>query len=296
MYMAENNSFGTKLYMNSDSSEEKHEAGCVIGIQRATRFSPNSVDNDLAILNSVVSPFKGKIVQEDNISMISALHKVVPKVIFSMARSKEALSALTELERQGVLVINSPESISNCQRSGLEVLMRANGIPVPPPDDGKGNGYWLKRGDAAAQSHGDVVFCKDKEALNAAIAEFKSRGITDYLVQSHIEGDLIKFYGVCPHAIANEKAGSFFRTFYPSDDGLSKFGDERLNGKAQHFAFNKRALQREAEQVACLTGVAIYGGDAIVSADGSFVIIDFNDWPSFSRCRNDAARAIAALL
>ncbi|MFS6554926.1 hypothetical protein VPJ68_05445, partial [Parabacteroides distasonis] len=37
----------------------------------------------------------------------------------------------------------------------------------------------------------------------------------------------------------------------------------------------------------------MYGGDAIVTADGNFVIIDFNDWPSFSRCRDEAAEAIA---
>ena len=44
------------------------------------------------------------------------------------------------------------------------------------------------------------------------------------------------------------------------------------------------------------TGIVTYGGDAIVRADGSFCIIDFNDWPSFSRCRDEAADAIAAFV
>ena len=39
-------------------------------------------------------------------------------------------------------------------------------------------------------------------------------------------------------------------------------------------------------------GLEIWGGDAIVKGD-RFSIVDFNDWPSFSRVRNDAARAIA---
>ena len=30
--------------------------------------------------------------------------------------------------------------------------------------------------------------------------------------------------------------------------------------------------------------------------DGSYVIIDFNDFPSFSRCRKEAARAIVELM
>ena len=36
--------------------------------------------------------------------------------------------------------------------------------------------------------------------------------------------------------------------------------------------------------------------EAIVRADGSFCVIDFNDWPSFSRCREEAAEAIASLI
>ena len=39
--------------------------------------------------------------------------------------------------------------------------------------------------------------------------------------------------------------------------------------------------------------VIIYGGDCIVSPDGEIRIIDFNDWPSFAPCRNEAAPFIA---
>ena len=38
--------------------------------------------------------------------------------------------------------------------------------------------------------------------------------------------------------------------------------------------------------------VDVYGGDCIVSPDGSIRIIDFNDWPSFAPCRKEAAIAI----
>ena len=33
-----------------------------------------------------------------------------------------------------------------------------------------------------------------------------------------------------------------------------------------------------------------------MKADGSYVIIDFNDFPSFSRCRDEAAEAIVELI
>ena len=39
--------------------------------------------------------------------------------------------------------------------------------------------------------------------------------------------------------------------------------------------------------------VKIYGGDCIVGADGNIQIIDFNDWPSFAPCRQEAAPYIA---
>ncbi len=55
-------------------------------------------------------------------------------------------------------------------------------------------------------------------------------------------------------------------------------------------------LRSAAERASAAVGVDVYGGDCIVRADGSFCIIDFNDWPSFSRCREDAAVAIADIV
>ena len=46
------------------------------------------------------------------------------------------------------------------------------------------------------------------------------------------------------------------------------------------------------EEIAA-AGLDVYGGDCIVREDGTFCIIDLNDWPSFSRCREEAAKAIA---
>ena len=39
--------------------------------------------------------------------------------------------------------------------------------------------------------------------------------------------------------------------------------------------------------------MVVYGGDCIVDSDGKMQIIDFNDWPSFAPCRNEAAPYIA---
>ena len=60
--------------------------------------------------------------------------------------------------------------------------------------------------------------------------------------------------------------------------------------------FSLPQLQTAAERAATISGLSVYGGDAIVQADGSFYIIDFNDWPSFSPCVNAAAEAISQLI
>ncbi|MFZ0676750.1 MAG: hypothetical protein WAN07_03585, partial [Candidatus Binatus sp.] len=53
-----------------------------------------------------------------------------------------------------------------------------------------------------------------------------------------------------------------------------------------------RALAEAAEAAAGALGLQAWGGDVVLSGD-RFAIIDFNDWPSYSRVRGPAARAIA---
>lgn len=206
--------------------------------------------------------------------------------VLSMARLPRTLQLLKQCEASGTTVINPARGVENCRRSVLDGIMRSAGIPMPPATGH--DGYWIKRGDAAAQSPSDVVFCENEAELKQAGKRFADRGITDYVVSAHVCGDLVKFYGV--------EGTGFFRVFYPTEDGISKFGDEKRNGIAHHYDYDVGRLQAEAERLSALAGTPIYGGDAVISASGEFSIIDFNDWPSFARCREDAARAIAELV
>ena len=53
-------------------------------------------------------------------------------------------------------------------------------------------------------------------------------------------------------------------------------------------------LRDEARRLARITGLTVWGGDAILTPEP--IIIDFNDWPSFAPCREEAAEAIARLI
>ena len=263
-------------------------------IQRALCYSPNSEEKDLAVLQEVGSLLEdATIISEDDfVNRFSTYNQSVSSEsvdsanvycqIISMARSTKALECLEQLEQSGIQVLNPSAGVWACQRSNVDKVMRENHLPFPP-DEGN-DGYWVKRADTSAQSKEDVCFCHDWTEVENVKSAFMQRGIINIVVQAHVKGDVVKFYGV-------EDTG-FFRYYYSGDDTETKFGDEERNGKPQYYPFSSSNLQADAEKLACLLQTPIYGGDAIVREDGSYVIIDFNDFPSFSRCREEAAKAI----
>lgn len=255
-----------------------------IAIYRAERFSPNSADRDRAIMEAAATRTGcSAMIKEEDIMRHAALIKGADTVL-SMARGNEALALLAEAECHAT-VINRASAVAKCSRSFIDNAMRRNKIPAAPLySDG---GWWIKRGDEAAQSKDDVVFAADSTEKDRIVKEFRQRGISDIVATAHVDGDLVKFYGV--------EGTGFFHFHYPTDGSFSKFGNEVRNGKAKHTRFAADDLQRDAARLAAITGISVYGGDCIVRPDGSYAIIDFNDWPSFSSCREEAAEAIARL-
>ena len=268
--------------------------GKTLLIQRAACYSPNSEEKDLAILQEVGCFFDdAKIISEgefvenfstdnqlisaESVGAVNAYYQII-----SMARSPKALDCLEQLEQSGIQVLNPSAGVWACQRSNIDKVMRENYLPLPP--DKGDDGYWVKRADATAQSKEDVCFCHDWSEVEKIKSTFMQRGITDVVTQAHVKGDVVKFYGV--------EGTGFFRYYYSGDDTETKFGDEERNGKPRYYSFSSSNLQADAEKLACLLQTPIYGGDAIIQEDGSYVIIDFNDFPSFSKCRKEAAKAI----
>ena len=272
----------------------------LISIYRAERYSPNSVERDKAIMDAVCEKLSTRYniyktreedIETEGMPLMQRLpgahlpYSSAPLLVLSMARSRKALDILTQMEGEGARVINRPQPVLNATRSVIDRMMRENDFPCAPLHGD--HGWWIKRGDEAAQEKGDVRFAANEKERDIITEEFRKRGITDIVTTAHVDGDLVKFYGVAGTA--------FFHTTYPTDGGFSKFGDERRNGTSRHTSFDIAALHSDASRLAQLTGIEVYGGDCIVRSDGSFAIIDFNDWPSFSVCRHDAAEAIATI-
>ena len=137
-----------------------------IAIQRDARFSPNSVEKDYAILAAAAQLLGGEIIAE---SSLKPDYLAKADVILNMGRLPHTLQLLEEYAT-GKCIVNSASGVRNCQRSQITRLMRNAGIPIPPEEGS--NGYWLKRGDEAAQAQNDIQYCAGKAELEQAKVAF----------------------------------------------------------------------------------------------------------------------------
>ncbi|WP_288316747.1 hypothetical protein [uncultured Muribaculum sp.] len=271
----------------------------IAGIMRAGAYSPNHIGNDAAIFNAAADHLRkrGCIVNIYSEEQFIA-DEVTEPVIVNMCREMKSIHKLQELEQKGALVINSGFGIENCTRERMTRILVGSNIPYPESlivntDEGvtatlKKAGFtqcWIKRGDFHAMHKEDVSYVRHPEEAQEVLQEYFLRGIKRAVINRHLVGDLIKFYGV--------QGTPFFFWFYPFDLGHSKYGYEAINGKSQGLEFDKEKLRAICQNASEVLDVKVYGGDCIISPEGDIRIIDFNDWPSFAPCRQEAAPHIA---
>lgn len=234
-------------------------------IYRAERFSPNAIDRDKAMLDAVARRIKASCCHEVLMLHEHELPETIAAefadcTIIHMTRSAEALAKLEEMQSLGAHILNAPAAIRALNRTNIEAAMTASGIPTPErlvaqhPELG-GKGWWIKSNDTTDSSPSHIQF---QESLPIEQE--------DILIQPHIEGQDIKFYGV--------HGNDFFKV----REVIPTTVAQQLRGFANTLA---DALS-----------IDIYGGDAVLTEDGLLTIIDFNDFPSFSSCREEAAEAI----
>lgn len=260
----------------------------IAGIRRQSRYSPNHIENDTLILmktaeNLIDMGVIVKIYEEQDLGSI----EINESVIFSMAQGERSLDKLLKLENEGRVIINTPQAAIKCFRMNMVNILPQNKIPFPksyvlPVDNKNGISFddfnarkiWVKRGDVHAVHREDVTLVYSEEERKNIFREFNKRGIEYAVLQEHLEGDVIKFYSI--------KNSSFFHWYY-------------LNG-INHTPFDKEQLFELAYRSAEILGLDIFGGDAIISPNGSISIIDINDWPSFAPIREQSSKEIAQII
>jgi len=257
----------------------------LLGIYREQIFSPGKIEDDAAIMDATVEELS-RIGWEVRTLRAESIGNSPPRPqnVLSMAQSDRVLNILEEWSRQGTRVINSVPSVISCYRKPLTHLLSKAGICIPSSrmvtlKDAEekisllsADRLWLKRGDVHAIEPGDVASVTCREELDKALQHFLGKDIQEILVQKHVSGPVVKFYGVGQH--------EYFKVY------LAANGEELTSDAEPLWAI--------ARQAARAVGLEVYGGDAILTERNGPVLIDLNDWPSFSRCRRSAARNIAA--
>jgi glutathione synthase/RimK-type ligase-like ATP-grasp enzyme len=263
-----------------------------VTVAREPEYSPNMASDDAAILEAV-----SRQLQARGAETIQANGDSLPPdtdAVCHMSRSKKRLMRLKELEKQGITVINSTAAVENCSRQPMMQRLQEAGIPQPAFTmidrqtalESLGYPAWIKRAHGWSCHKNDISYAANASEAAAAVREMSSRGIVAMIHCRHIEGDIIKFYGI---------GRRFFHYSYP-DPEKSKFGLERINGAPHRYPFSLENMKEIVFAAAEALGLEIYGGDGIVGSDGSISVIDMNDFPSFSSVREDAAREIAVYM
>jgi len=206
-----------------------------------------------------------------------------------MCERLEILDHLRTLELRGVPHVNGPLAVLNTYRERMIAHFSEANVPfidsrivsTDEPADVGALPVWVKRADVHNTQDGDVTLASTRDAASEALAALAARGIPRAVIQPHMDGDLVKFYGVGTGA---GPAGGppWFRWFYHRD--------QRLAG----HAFDQVQLGRTVRRAALALGLDVYGGDAIVTPASEIVLLDVNAWPSFALYREEAAQRIAA--
>ncbi len=255
----------------------------LLGIYRERVFSPGKVREDAAVLDAALLKLSAMGFNTRTCGAESFDNSVQrPDIVLTMAQSDRVLSILHQWSKSGIRIINSVQSIRNCYRKLLVKKLAQSGLPFPAGylvelgeraievGDIPGR-LWLKRGDVHAIQEGDVASVESEERFAAALRHFRQIGVRDLLVQDHVEGPVVKFYGV----------------------GQQRFFRAYLETSGEEITSQAGSLCELAAQAASVLGLQVYGGDAVLTEEGGPVLIDFNDWPSFSRCSMSAGHAIA---
>jgi hypothetical protein len=259
------------------------------GVFREAAHSPGRIDDDAAILKTVGEAlaergFKVELVAADELVETPYAN------LFVMCELGAVLDRLAGMEKAGSIVVNSPAAIRNTYRHRMVELLARRHVPTPrswivAADANKprpADCAWVKRYDFHTTQRDDVMYAASETGWREALRRFAGRGIPFVVAQEHVAGDLIKFYGVRCGAAPMD--ASWFQWFYHRDKGMLG------------HAFDPARLRQAAFNAAAALELEVFGGDAIIQANGAPTIIDLNAWPSYALYRDRAAHAIADCL
>lgn len=274
----------------------------LLGISRDSVYSPGRESADSALFQGVADRLAAMgnsvrtVTEREFCTMVRSGNVVEWDGIFHMCRSAETLELLSGLD---IPCVNTVRSVRNCQRTLQDRIFHKSGVSVPDScicntSDGPGDWSawpcWLKRGDSHSVLQSDVILVHNRAECSAQMAQMASRGISDCLIQKNIQGTLVKVYGVTGEWVLD------CRVVTGEKDKFGNVVEHGSQGTGIKDILNTGALNELIRMAAVAVECDVFGADVIVDGNGNLTIIDFNDWPSFSSCRERAAIAISEML
>ncbi|HEX7786756.1 MAG TPA: hypothetical protein VF653_11105, partial [Methylomirabilota bacterium] len=258
------------------------------GLFREREHSPGRESDDAEILRLTAKQLESRGAQvELKAPEVLGAGDTPPDGVFLMCERMEALRILLGWQERGVRQVNAPLAVLNTYRDRMIAQLREANVPFIDShlvstrggEAGVRGPMWVKRPDVHNTQEGDVVFADGEGAVGAALAGLAARGMSRAVLQPHVPGDLIKFYGV--RGEGKSVAANWFEWFYHRDQGMLG------------YAFDPSRLRKEAFGAAAALELEVFGGDAVIRDNGEPTIVDINAWPSYARFRERAAEAIA---
>ena len=179
----------------------------IAAIPRASADSPNMSEKDMALFRLTVE----KLSEEGHCTSVIEDGDEIPAgcdAIFHMTRTAQMLDRIAAREKEGAAAINSAAATRNCSRSTFTEILTREGIEQPPYtllDTSMSTTPalrfpgWLKKSDGWSSHPYDVQYITTEDELRKSIENLHARGIDQAIYCEHIEGDIVKFYGIGRH-------------------------------------------------------------------------------------------------
>ena len=188
------------------------------GIFREREHSPGRENDDTEILR-----LTGKHIEARGFQVTLKTPEEVgtadprPLGVFLMCERVGILDRLHALELLGVPHVNSPQAVLNTYRDRMSEanvpFIESRVVPTDAVDDVGPLPVWVKRADVHNTQAGDVTLASTRDGAAEALRALAARQIPKAVLQPHVEGDLVKFYGIGAGA-RSDGAPAWFRWFY----------------------------------------------------------------------------------
>ena len=261
-----------------------------VGVLREPSHSPGRIDDDAAIMRRVGEAltergFKVELITADAVIEAPAAN------LFVMCERGTVLDRLAAMEKAGAIVVNTTTAIRNTYRHRMVELFARNRVAAP---DQLGCRHRREQAAAGRLRLGQALRFPRDPNRRRPLCRVRSRMARCAEPLRRARHSVRHRAGACAG-----RPGQILRRAKWRADQATPIGS---NGSiiATKECWVIRSIQARLSKAgldaAAALGLEVFGGDAVIKANGEPMIIDLNAWPSYALYRDRAAQAIADCL